>query len=100
MSIVVGAHDGVDLPVSDSGAILGARRTFGDMPLACNDTSTIDRAIAFAPFLGELTQVGIEIPTIELVVPDVAVDSGVGDVEDAIASQPTGKLLRTPIEPQ
>ena len=96
--LVVGADDGVDFPMAESGAILGPQWALGDVALACEDPPGIVGSIAFAALLSSVPEVGVEVAAVDAVVPDVAVDSFMADVEYAMESKPAGDLLRTPIE--
>src|SRR5439155_17955475 len=72
-------------------------RSGGDRPFPRHAAAAVVAAVAFAPLLASAAQVGVERPPGRLVRPDVAVDGLVADLEAALAPQPTGHLLGTPV---
>ncbi len=85
---VVSAHDGIGFPMAEAGAVVGPRGTLGDMALVGEDPPGIGGSVAFSALFCGVAQVGVEVPTIAAVVPDMTVDGLVADVEDAVQAQP------------
>ena len=98
--LVVSADDGVDFPVAESGAIFSPRRAFGDVALACEDATGIVGSIAFSALFSSVPEVGVEVAAVDAVIPDVAIDGLMADIEHAMESKPAGDLLGAPIEAQ
>jgi len=98
--MVVGTDDGVDFPMPDSRAIHGAWWALGDVTFPGKDPTGIVGSIAFATLLESLSEVGVELAAADAVVPDVAINSFVADVEDSVQAQPAGDLLWAPVEAQ
>ena len=70
------------------------------MAFAGENTPGIRTAIAFTAGLAGLSEVGIEVTAVKLVIPDIAINGGMTDGEDMITSQPTGRLFGAPVQPQ
>ena len=77
--------------------MLGARWPAGDRPLAREASSAIVRPVAFPLELPRPTEMPVQPAALALVGPDVAIDGLVADPELALAAQPAGHLLGTPI---
>jgi hypothetical protein len=98
--VVVGADNGVDFPVAESGTVFGAGWTLGDVAFSRQDAAGIDGAVAFTALFAGLAQMGIEVAAVEVVIPDEAVDGFMADREDPVPAQPAGDLLGAPIQTQ
>src|SRR5205807_4309198 len=94
------AEERVGLPRPELGRRLGRRGARADRALAGEPAATVVAAVAFAPLFAGAAQMLIERAARAFVGPDVAVDRLVADGELAVAPQPAGHLLRTPIVPQ
>ena len=70
------------------------------MAFVCMDSPGIVGSIAFSALLARLSEVGVEAATVDAVVPDVAVDGLMADVEHTMEPKPAGDLLGAPIEAQ
>ena len=97
---VMSAHDSVRFPMAEARAVLGAWRALGDVAHIGQYSPGIGAAVALAALLRGLAQALVEASPVTAVVPDVAVDSLMADVEYAVEAQPAGDLLGTPVQAQ
>ena len=97
---VMGAHDGVRLPMAEAGSVVGAKRALGDVALIGQDSPGIGASVAFPALLRGLAQESVKAPAVAAVVPDVTIDGLVTDIENTLEAQPAGDLLRAPVQAQ
>src|SRR6266581_2960806 len=79
---------------------LDRRGARADRPLAGEPAAAVVAAVALPALFARAPQVLIQRTAGAFVGPDVAVDRFMADGERAVAPQPAGDLLRTPIFPQ
>ena len=91
------AHDGVRFPMAEAGAVVRARRALGDLALIGKYSPEIGAPVAFPALLRGLAQALVKAPPVAAVVPDVAVNGLMADIEDPVEAQPAGDLLGTPV---
>lgn len=70
------------------------------MALARQDTSGISGPVLLPSPLAGLPEMGMEIAAIEAVIPDIPIDGGMADGEDAVHAQPSRDLFRAPFQAQ
>ena len=96
---VVGAGDGVDLPMSKARAVISASGTLGNVSFAEQYTARIVGAIALA-LLSGLSEMGMQVAAEVVVIPDISIDGGMADVEDPVNPKPARDLLGAPVQAQ
>ena len=94
---VMSAHDSVRFPMAEAGAVLGTRWALGNVALIGEYSPGIGAPVALPALLRGLAQALVKPPPVIAVVPDVAVDSLMADIEDPVEAQPAGDLLGTPV---
>ena len=91
------AEHGVGLPVANAGSVVCCGWALLDGSLACQSSSRVVGAVSLSPFLGGLSQVGVQQSAVSLVVPDVSVDGLMADLQPAFECHAAGDLLGTPV---
>ena len=76
---VVGSHDSINFPMSESRAIHGAEGTFSDVTFPTHNPSGISGAVAFSSPFATLAQVSVQRTVVGSVVPNHAVQGLVAD---------------------
>lgn len=91
------AEHGVGLPVANAGSVVCCGWALLDGSLACQSSSRVVGAVSLSPFLGGLSQVGVQQSAVSLVVPDVSVGGLMADLETSFEIQSAGDLLGAPV---
>ena len=92
-----GAEDRVDLPVPDFSPVVARGRPLADVPLAGESPAAVVGALPFPAQFPRPPQMGMEHSAPAAVLPDVAIDRFVTDVEFAAPTEVPGDLLRAPL---
>ena len=87
----------IGLPVANAGSVVCCGWALLDGSLACQSSSRVVGAVSLSPFLGGLSQAGVQQSAVSLVVPDVSVDGLMADLETSFEIQSAGDLLGAPV---
>ncbi len=90
------AHDGVDLPVTDSASCIDASWSFTDVAFARQAAAAIVNTVTLTSLLRSAAKMLVQRAASGPVGPDVLIDGFVADQEDAVEAQEASDLFWAP----